>query len=66
MSCGACGKSRQGSEAVKSRKRGTPGDMAADMISGGTKSTPVTSDNGYTNRYASYLQDIQAYRSTHR
>lgn len=64
--CGACGKSRQGTEAMKQRRRGTAGDIAGNLISGGTKDTPVAPTNGYTNRYASYLQDIQAYRSTHR
>ena len=66
MPCGACGKSRQGSEAVKSRRRGSPGDAAMNVIKGETKTVPAALETGYTNRYATYLQDIQEYRSTHR
>lgn len=56
MGCG-CGKGRQGTAAVKDRKRASAGSA---MITSQTTSTPVSSS--YTDRYSNYLRDRERYR----
>lgn len=56
MGCG-CGKGRQGTAAVKERKRASAGSA---MISSQTTASPTSGD--YSNRYNAYLRDRDQHR----
>lgn len=57
MACGGCGKGRQGTAAVKDRKRSSAGDA---MITSQTTSPPINGD--YNSRYLNYLRDRQEHK----
>lgn len=60
MACGGCGKGREGTAAVKERKRSSAGSA---MITSQTTSTPTDPANSaYGTRYQQYLRDQQAAR----
>ena len=60
MACGGCGKGRQGTAAVKERKRSSAGSA---MITSQTTSAPVNPANSaYTGSYQQYLRDQDAAR----
>ena len=61
MACGGCGKGRQGTAAVKERKRSSAGSA---MITSQTTSNPVSTTPAYDNRYQQYLRDRDAHRKS--
>lgn len=53
MACGACGKGRAGTAAVKERRRSSAGSA---MVTSQTISPPTSTPSTYTNRYQEYLR----------
>lgn len=65
MACGGCGKGRQGTSAVKARRRASAGNIAAEMVkNAGAPVAPKVSDPHYNERFSEYLRAQQEYRKS--
>ena len=62
MACGSCGKARQGTSAVKSRRRESAGDVSQALAN--EQSSHLAGDTtGYSDRLRNYLQELRRRRS---